>query len=215
MTRTAETVKTWKTLFGLEATLTYSAGEHVFGAGSPPADVYVINEGLIKLSCNLADGGQTILALRFPGHFLGRLGPISGNPHSLTATAVVDSALFRIPAHDLRKIVREKAEAAEFIISILEDDLDNTSGDLIDQKTLTTSQMFERQFLRLASSSGSRDRGRRTSSRMPLSGGEMADLIGVSAEHLSRIKKRMINDGRLPGLLERFQCSPKERSADY
>jgi CRP-like cAMP-binding protein len=190
-------IQKWKELFRVESAINYKAGTRLFCQGSSASDVYVIDHGLIKLNYDLPDGGRTILALRLPGQYIGHLGYSSQALYSFSAVAATDSALLRIRAEEVRSAINNNHVAAQFIVTMLEDDLDQITIDLCDQKTLATSQIFERMLRRFSSSRRFGDYPRDLSGRIPLSDTEIAEFLGVSAEHFSRVKRRLIQEKRL------------------
>lgn len=192
-----DTVQRWELAFGVNATLKYTAGRHVFREGAAATDFYVVREGLLKLSCNLSDGRHTILGLRHAGEFAGKISLVAQTLQSVTATAVVDSTVIRVPVQEIRTTIQRKPDAAELLITMLEDQLETTAAALVDQKTLTAPEIVERLFRDVEGLRTPNDRGALRFAHEALPDLEVAELVGVSAEHFSRIKKRLIGEGRL------------------
>jgi CRP-like cAMP-binding protein len=197
MDHVSTVIQKWKELFRVESAMNYKAGTRLFCQGSSASDVYVIDHGLIKLNYDLLNGGRTILALRFPGQYAGHLGYSSQALYGFSAVAAVDSALLRIRAHEIRSVINNNHIAAQFIVTMLVEDLDQVTLDLCDQKTLAAPQILERLLQRFTSSRRFGDYHGDTSGRIPLSDAEIAEVLGVSPEHFSRVKRRLIRETRL------------------
>lgn len=192
-----DTVRRWEAMFGANATLKYTAGRHVFREGASATDFYVVREGLLKLSCNLSDGRHAILGLRYAGEFAGKISFVARTFQTFTATAVVDSTVIRVPVQELRATLQRKPDAAELLVTMLEEQLETTAAELVDQKTLTAPEIIERLFRDFDSSHGPEKRGVLRVKHAALPDSEVAELVGISAEHFSRIKKRLLREGRL------------------
>jgi CRP/FNR family transcriptional regulator, cyclic AMP receptor protein len=63
-------------------------GSALFHRGDPPATVHVVLSGEVKLVAATSNGREVVLAVRGPGHLLGELSAIDGEPRSATAVAL-------------------------------------------------------------------------------------------------------------------------------
>ncbi|BBC34822.1 hypothetical protein SGFS_061160 [Streptomyces graminofaciens] len=63
-------------------------GETLMREGSPSDDIVLVEDGLVKISAETANGYTSVLALRGPGELLGELSCVDGGPRSATVTAI-------------------------------------------------------------------------------------------------------------------------------
>lgn len=66
----------------------YRAGTTIFHERDPGADVLLVLDGRVKISCTTASGREALLDVREPGDLIGEMSALGGAPRSATATAV-------------------------------------------------------------------------------------------------------------------------------
>ena len=69
--------------------------------------VYVLLEGLLKLTKATGDGRETLLEIRGRGDVIGELSAVDDEPRSATGTVVVDAKLLVIPVESFRSALLE------------------------------------------------------------------------------------------------------------
>jgi putative ABC transport system ATP-binding protein len=69
------------------------AGEVLFAQGSMGDLIYVVADGEISLSRELASGGEEMVRVSTPGDYFGEMGPLCGLPRSATARARTDATV--------------------------------------------------------------------------------------------------------------------------
>ncbi len=161
-----------------------------------PRQVFLLERGLMKLSCALPNGQQTILSLRLPGqligdayiHWLGESYPVS-------AIAAIDCRVCCISIEAIQAELQRNPEVAQFLICQQGLDLYNQSAALIEAKTLNAPERFGQfvQHLTIVFDSN-RARGP-VRLPLPLSDAEIASLLGITKEYFSRLKKQMQKKG--------------------
>jgi putative ABC transport system ATP-binding protein len=72
----------------VESRQTLADGEILFRQGDPSEFVYIVEDGVIHIARDLADGGEELLAELGEGTYFGELGPLFGLRRSATARAV-------------------------------------------------------------------------------------------------------------------------------
>ena len=95
----------------------YGAGETLFRAGDAGANLFVIREGSVRVSCSLGDRELT-LGLVGPGEFIGEDGLI-GDAHATTATALEPTCALLVDALSLEAMVAEDAAIAIQLVRAL------------------------------------------------------------------------------------------------
>jgi putative ABC transport system ATP-binding protein len=88
-----------------------ASGETLFEQGDQSDLVYVVEEGLIELVRERADGGEEVLTRHGPGEYFGELGPMFGIRRSATARAVLPSRLTGLPLREFRSRFRGERAA--------------------------------------------------------------------------------------------------------
>jgi len=69
----------------------YKKGSVIFSDGKKPQGVYCLREGKIKIFRRCYDGREQITRIVFPAEFMGIKAILSGNPYSVSASALEDS----------------------------------------------------------------------------------------------------------------------------
>lgn len=166
----------------------------VFRQGTPAADVYFMDQGMVKLIHLTADGRELIVGLCFSGGALGVPAVMLGEAHPVSAITLTRCSLRRIPTSIFLKIVETDVGFCHYILTEHCRDMlyqvDQLAG-----LGLTAQERLERVLARLASVVGAADRSR--SLRFPplLKHWEIAQLIAVTPQHLSRLLKKMQEEG--------------------
>jgi putative ABC transport system ATP-binding protein len=91
-----------------------ASGETLFKQGDQSDLVYVVEQGMIELVRERADGGEEVLVRHGPGEYFGELGPMFGIRRSATARATVPSRLTGLPLREFRS--RFRGDRAENLI---------------------------------------------------------------------------------------------------
>ena len=76
----------------------WSAGGVLFREGDESSDVYLVEEGHLKVSCHLPDGHEVVLAVFGPGEMVGELSALDQNPRSGTLSALGPAATTSLTA---------------------------------------------------------------------------------------------------------------------
>ena len=88
-------------------TVRFATGAVVFAQGAQANSVFYLQEGGVKLSVLSSGGKEAVVAMLGPGDFLGE-GCLAGQPLRMgTATAVMRTALLRIPKRAMVRMLHE------------------------------------------------------------------------------------------------------------
>jgi signal transduction histidine kinase len=97
----------------------FSSGEEIFREGDSGDGIYVVKDGLVEISTNVAQNTRKVFAQIHPGEMFGEMAVIELKPRSATATAAKDSVVYFIPRDELLAMVeRSPALALEFLREI-------------------------------------------------------------------------------------------------
>ena len=173
----------------------FSAGAVVFAQGAQANSVFYVREGGVKLSVLSSAGKEAVVAMLGPGDFFGE-GCLAGQPLRMgTATAVMRTALLRIPKRDMVRMLREHPGFSDrFIEHMLTRNI-RIEEDLVDQLFNSSEKRLARTLLLLARY-GKEDT---TPRELPkLSQETLAEMVGTTR---SRVNFFM-NKFRKLGLIE-------------
>jgi len=163
--------------------------------GAPADDVYLIHEEIVKLVWTESKGRETIVGLRSRGWFLGAPSAITAQPCPTTAATLVRSIVERVPADEFRDRLQNDADLAWKIHQIQSRELCeqlNWLGELACCSARSRLANVLRRFLTFGGASSEVGSER---FRLPLKRKEIAELIAVTPEHLSRLLHTLTSEG--------------------
>ena len=171
----------------------FPPGTTIFEHGAEATDAYLIVEGAIKLVWSDGIGSEIIVGLRWPGWFLGAAAVIAGRPYATSAVTLVSTSL-------------EQIESSSFLSRLLSDEELNWrvhqshSVEIMDQSSAasrasTSSQYRLRDALQQAITHlGPLARASDGRFVLPINRRELAQLIFVTPEHLSRLLREFVRE---------------------
>ena len=175
-------------------TVRFVAGAVIFAQGAQANSVFYAQAGGVKLSVLSSAGREAVVAMLGPGDFFGE-GCLAGQPLRMaTATAVMRTALLRIPLRDMIRMLNDHPEFSNrFIAHMLTRNI-RIEEDLVDQLFNSSEKRLARTLL-LLSRYGKED----TPRELPkLSQETLAEMVGTTR---SRVNFFM-NKFRKLGLIE-------------
>jgi CRP-like cAMP-binding protein len=176
---------------------TYGPGTELLQQGTPADEVYLILDGLVKLVWTEPKGKQGIVGLRSRGYLLGVPPAITGEKSPMSAVTLVRSVVQRISAQEFLECLRANPPLAWKVQQIHSRELCEQLNSLGELACCSARSRLARMFKRLiAAGNGSAD-GKRNRVRLPLKQREVAELIGVTPEHLNRLLHALSKDGLL------------------
>jgi CRP-like cAMP-binding protein len=170
---------------------TYPPGVELFRQGAYPADVYLVQTGIVKFTRSEANGQEILLDLRFPGSLVGSAAAISEKPHPFAAVTVTRCTLTRWSARSFVSLLDTDNGLAARVREILSDDiLDHVAR--ISQLTCLPARQRLEQFLwqfceRLGPHSSSQTSDRASKLQLPLKHYEIAHLLSITPTYLCRL----------------------------
>jgi CRP/FNR family transcriptional regulator, cyclic AMP receptor protein len=176
-------------------TVRFAADVAIFAQGAQANSVFYVLEGGVKLSVLSSSGKEAVVAMLGPGDFFGE-GCLAGQPLRMgTATAVVRTALMRIPKRDMVRMLHDRPEFSDrFIAHMLTRNI-RIEEDLVDQLFNSSEKRLARTLLLLARY-GKQDTTPRVLPK--LSQETLAEMVGTTR---SRVNFFM-NKFRKLGLIE-------------
>lgn len=169
--------------------------QEIYSQGEYPHTVCLICSGLVKLTRTESDGKRVILGLRREGWLLGVAALLMRRPYFATAETVHRSKVCFIPAERLKQMMDTNAQFSQWISTILSRDV--YSGMLgISEKCCFSGRQRLKKFLwELVKTHDRIDRKGPIKIQLMLKNWEVAQLLSVSPQHLSRLLKKLENEG--------------------
>lgn len=169
-------------------------GEVLFAAGDEQNTCATLTRGALKIVATDADGNERILALVHPSGFVGELfGPFA--QHDVVALTDSELCLFARPA--LERAIEDFPQLSGALLRRTQEDL-HASRELL---ALTGSAPAEQRvggiLLALAKAASDSPCHPAASFELPLSRGELAAMLGLTIETVSRMITRFENAGAI------------------
>jgi CRP-like cAMP-binding protein len=182
-------------LHGLTPAQLYPRGVELFGQGRVLDEVLYVDGGLVKLVRVDRDGTEMILELAMPGAWLGSASVIIGVPSPVTAVTCGPTLLQRIPAQVFRHLLEHDPDLSRCIHRAHAGGLCKQIAWLAQVGSVSSRERLEGVIRQLIVALGLQATARGIRLQLPLRHWEIARLIAVTPEHLSRLLKQMQGDG--------------------
>lgn len=169
-------------------------GQTVFEQGEANQGVTCVSRGLIALRTLHPDGRSTLIRLAYPGEIIGFRSFLASRPHQTEARALVPSRVCHVSQNGATQIARSTPGVLSRLARRSVAEIDRVHTHIIDAATLSNKQRLADLLMRLMRAHGKQQDGFWIM-RLPLSRADMADLIGVQSETLSRLIGRLEKAG--------------------
>jgi len=161
-------------------------GETVFHEGDPCGGVHCIESGLIGIRKINASGSEILLRLNHPGDTMGYRSFLAGNNHNNSAEALEPSVLCYIDGATVSSLLKINPGLGLRFLMHAANDLDDAEEKVLQSATLPVRARFAHLLLVMRDRYGvAGDNGDLTLD-LPLSRQDMAAMIGIRPESMSR-----------------------------
>ncbi|MBP1932355.1 Crp/Fnr family transcriptional regulator [Ammoniphilus resinae] len=160
----------------------YDKGEYIFQEGDPSNTLFVVHEGLIKLSKLSDEGKEQIIRLLFPGDFFGQFSLLENKNHYANAEVLEPTTVCEIHREDFIPVLeRNPAMAIRFLLALSErlhqaDEWISTISLLEVERRLAKALLLFHEKTKI----------NHQQVLLPISKKDFASLIGTTPETLSR-----------------------------
>ncbi len=159
----------------------YSKGQYIFLEGQQSDSLYILNQGLVKLSKTSDAGKEQVFRFLFPGDFLGQFSLLQEKAHYADAEALEDTTVCLIHRNDFLPLLESNSNIAyRFLIAISE--LLQQAEEWIGTISLLE---VERRLAKLLMTFYMKNNNNPLIT-LPVQKKEMAALLGTTPETLSR-----------------------------
>jgi CRP-like cAMP-binding protein len=169
-------------------------GHTIVEEGLPGDYMYVIRDGQVKVTKLSGDGREKILELLGPGDFFGEMSLLDNAKRSASVKSLTETRILALSRHDFLKELRRNPDLAMAVIQELTRrvrQMDDQASSLSFQRVKERTQGL---LLRLAREEG---RGDGCLSTPPLTHQQIADMVGTSRETVTRVVRRLKEQGWL------------------
>jgi CRP-like cAMP-binding protein len=180
----------WRDVLGLNRPQRYPRKYRLFNQGQLANDVFLIETGFVKLIFESAEGDERVLRVRMPGE-LAELPDLAGDSvHLFSAVTLAECYICRIDATAMRRELRKKPELTALLLATYQQEILKDLETLIGLHCSTPEDRLARllESFDAVLSSGLADS---RDCRCPLSGPDLASLVGITPRHLRRIQARL------------------------
>ena len=169
----------------------YPPAVELFRQGEPAGNVYLIHNGILKLTRSEANGQEILLDLRFAGSLVGAAAAISQKPHPFAAVTVTRCALTRWSSRNFLALMATDITLASRVREILSSEVLDHVARISQLTCLPARQRLEQllwQFCeRLRNDNGYQPAASTSKLQLPLKHYEIADLLSITPTYLCRL----------------------------
>jgi CRP/FNR family transcriptional regulator len=168
------------------------AGEQLMWEGDEAVLVANVIDGVLKLASHSADGGEQILGLAYPSDFLGR--PF-GETAPYGVEALTEAQICVFERKDFDRFARDHPRLEHKLLERTLTELDRSRRWMMLLGRMNAGQKVASFLLELRDRLGKAGAGGETFVTLPLSRQQMADVLGLTIETVSRQLSRLRSAG--------------------
>jgi CRP-like cAMP-binding protein len=176
----------------------FQKGEFIFREGEGSETLFIVKEGIIKLTKTSAEGREQIVRLLFPGDFFGLFALLRNEKHYANAEALGNTVICSINKKDFLKMMESHSEMSFRFLLALNDKLYQADESVSHLALLEVEQRLARALLLFHD----KMKAKNGTFTLPISKKDLASYIGTTPETISRkllsfMSQKLINtDGR-------------------
>jgi CRP/FNR family transcriptional regulator, cyclic AMP receptor protein len=161
----------------------YAKGQKIFQQGDPADRIYLIQQGVVKITIVNEQGKEAIITLLEAGDFVGESCISNGSPLRITSASAIEPTTMLVVQKKemLRALHEEKDFADQFIAYMLKRNL-KVESDLVDQLFNSTEKRLARALLLLAHYG---KEGRPETAVATISQETLAELVGTTRSRIN------------------------------
>lgn len=174
----------------------YGKKQVIHHQGIPSFGIYCIRSGLVKVFKTTQLDKQYIVRLAGPGHVLGLPTLFTEIPFLWTAEVVETATVCLLPRETLLPIVLENSQMALKMLKILSNFVEESEQERVELAQGLVRKRLARLLVHLSQRHGTHHPNG-IQVNVPLSRGEMAEMIGAAPETMIRVLKEFREEGLL------------------
>ncbi len=179
-------------IYGWGPPQTYPAHTEILRQDTSSNAVYFIEKGSVKLTWMDEEGHEVIAGLRHKHWIIGAPAVLLERPYSFTVTTLTECALRCISAQNFLYLVKTNKEFAQHLIRLLSQAIFSHGKSLVIMGCTSAKDRLKNLLCKFVPDmdlqTGSQDQLR---IHLPLKNKELAQILAVTPEHLSRLLKEL------------------------
>ena len=183
-----------KTLLNCKTARVVPPQHVIFSQGESPHTICLICKGFVKLSRTESSGNRAIVGLRKQGWLLGASAILTGLPYATTGETVTQSKLCFVPIEQFQRAIDTNIQFSKWVSKTLGSGVYSSVISISNQNCLSGRQRLEGFLLELIQGKLIRNADKAIKIPFPLKHWEVAQLLGLTPEHLCRLVKKMENE---------------------
>ena len=184
----------------LEAIIEYrrivKAKLHLYQAGQPFTAIYAIIFGAVKTYRTYDDGSTCVTGCYLPGELFGFSG-INEGSYSVNAMALLETCVCELPFDDLEAVCRKVPGLQSRILHLMSHRIIDYQSHLDGLRWANPAQSRLAAFLISLSSRAARRGESAMVIRLPMTGLDIGNYLGISAEGVSRSFAALVDSGAI------------------
>lgn len=171
---------------------TVAAGEALMWQGDEQMVVGNVIEGVLKLSAATADGREQTLGIVYPSDFIGR--PF-GRTSSHSVVALSEAKVCTFPRSSFDRFAEEHPDLEHKLLQRTLTELDRSREWMVLLGRKSAAERLAAFLLDMADRLGGKDKNGNTRFELPFGRQDIADLLGLTIETVSRQITKLREDG--------------------
>ena len=175
----------------------YPSGTEIFREDALAEVVYLIERGIVKLNLIKLNGKETIVGLRTRYWLLAAPSVFLGIPYSFTATTVTPCHLRPITAKCFFNVLETNEAFSREMYRLLSQEIFSNLRKIEEVSSMSANERIRRFLHQLITELSPEKLQTHNHYQIPLKHRELAEIVGVSSEHLCRVVKELERQGVL------------------
>ncbi len=173
----------------------YAPGDVLYHQGDSCKGIYCIKSGLVGLRKVGADGNSVLVRLAQPGDTIGYRAFLSGEEHALGAEVLKPSMVCFVDQAVVRKLIETKPELGLRFLKSMSENLNTAEDKFLQSTSFDIRARLAHLLLVLKERFAAEEKDGALKLELPLSRQDMAAMIGVRPETMSRAIRKFEDDG--------------------
>lgn len=179
--------------FSSRPTTLYPAGQRIFWEDDQANSVFLVADGVLRISRFLMDGRRGVIGFVFPGDIMGLS---ARGRHIYSAEAVTNCYIYALPREKLNTLLADSSTLREEFISELCAEVSRTQSLVLNLSQKSAEERVASFILELAAKD-ERRLGGKVEVRMPMSRLDIADYLGLTVETVCRSLAKLKKAGHI------------------
>jgi CRP-like cAMP-binding protein len=158
-------------------------------------DVWIIDEGIVKLVYSGEDGRELTIGVRQKGWILGSASVILQKPSPVAAFTVTPCYLQRLDAATFLEMLSGNSTLSSWLVKVYSQELFDQLVSVTQASALSAKLRLEGFLAQLVQPLEDNVQGLDVRIALPFSHRDLAGLIGITPEHLSRLLRQLTAEG--------------------